>query len=293
MWEVEGAEAALMEGLSVLASACEPSRDGGLTVAENPFSGGGVQPFGEGRQHEGDLLGRSFQAIERCVASSTEGGTTSLTAKRLDALGTAMRAIAYERMHVSSCDPAVSALRASTGIPFGVDAFGCSSATFHLAPWPHRSRRRYYSRRGRGGETTGRAVVWAAGLEKTGEPAANLGGCFRRDGTRTRKAVGTQEHQRDDQQAREQKHIHVHGACSSFAHEEECFLPRKEKKDCREGSQAGRSVVRFIHHREGLYRKVRMSVSTYDRRYMLPQACHHLELQLVSSVFWRGTWQTA
>ena len=124
MWEVEGAEAALMEGLSVLASACEPSRDGGLTVAENPFSGGGVQPFGEGRQHDGDLLGRSFQAIERCVASSTEGGTTSLTAKRLDALGTAMRAIAYERMHVSSCDPAVSALRASTGIPFGVDADG-------------------------------------------------------------------------------------------------------------------------------------------------------------------------
>ena len=178
-----------------------------------------------------------------------EGGAAGRASKGLDPLSLPMRAIAYERMHVSSCDPAVSALRASTGIPFGVDAFGCSSATFHLAPWPHRSRRRYYSRRGRGGETTGRAVVWAAGHKLSGEPAANLGGGFRRDGTRMRKAVGTQEHQRDDQQAREQKHIQVHGAFSSFAHEEECFLPRKEKKDCREGSQAGRSVVRFIHHR--------------------------------------------
>jgi hypothetical protein len=179
---------------------------------------------------------------------------TSETSKRLEALGTAMRAIASERMQVSSCDPAGSALRASTGIPCGVDADGALLGDFSprsmAAPEqaPVLQPTRAWRRDDRQGSRLG-----SGAMPKTGEPAANLGGCLRRDGTRMRKAVGTQEHQRDDQQAREQKHLHVHGACSSFAHEEECFLPSKEQKDCREGSQAGRRVVRFIHHREGLY----------------------------------------
>jgi hypothetical protein len=36
-----------MEQLSVLACPSEPPRDGGLTVAEDAFGGGSVQPFGQ------------------------------------------------------------------------------------------------------------------------------------------------------------------------------------------------------------------------------------------------------
>jgi hypothetical protein len=39
-----------MEELSVLACPSEPPRDGGLTVAEDSFGGGSVQPFGKPRR---------------------------------------------------------------------------------------------------------------------------------------------------------------------------------------------------------------------------------------------------
>jgi hypothetical protein len=43
MRDVEVAEAALMEDLSVSACASEPRGDGGLTVAEDPFGSGSIQ----------------------------------------------------------------------------------------------------------------------------------------------------------------------------------------------------------------------------------------------------------
>jgi hypothetical protein len=58
--EMQVTEAALVQALSVLACAREPGGDGGLPVAEDPFGGGSVQPFGQCRQHDGDLLGRGF-----------------------------------------------------------------------------------------------------------------------------------------------------------------------------------------------------------------------------------------
>ncbi len=54
MREVQGAQAALIEGLSVRALAREPGGDGGLPVAENPFSHGRVQSFGQCRQYDCD-----------------------------------------------------------------------------------------------------------------------------------------------------------------------------------------------------------------------------------------------
>ncbi len=157
--------------------ACSPARDRkardrGLSIAEDTLCGGRIQPFGQRREHHCDLLGGSFQTIQRSVASSTERGAASLTAKRLDALGPAMLAIANERMHVSIGDPAVSAPRVGTSETFGVYAFGGSSAAFHLAPRAHRPRRWASTRRGSGGESTGGTIVWAAGLEQTLEPGA-------------------------------------------------------------------------------------------------------------------------
>jgi hypothetical protein len=52
----EMAKVALVEGLSVLASTGQPGRDGGLSKAEDPLGSGRVQPFGQRREHHGDLL---------------------------------------------------------------------------------------------------------------------------------------------------------------------------------------------------------------------------------------------
>ncbi len=41
------AEKVLVEGLSVFPSAGQSGGDRGLTVAEDPFGGGSIQPFGE------------------------------------------------------------------------------------------------------------------------------------------------------------------------------------------------------------------------------------------------------
>src|SRR5262245_36931631 len=79
MRDVEAAEAVLMEELSVPACAREPGGDGSLTIAENPFCGGRVQPFRQRREHHGDLLRRGFQTVQGSVASSTERAAASLT----------------------------------------------------------------------------------------------------------------------------------------------------------------------------------------------------------------------
>jgi hypothetical protein len=45
--KVQVAKGALMEDLSVLGSACEPPPNGGVSNAEDAFSRGWVQPFGQ------------------------------------------------------------------------------------------------------------------------------------------------------------------------------------------------------------------------------------------------------
>ena len=62
--EVQMAEEALVQRLSVLASASQPGGDGRLPVAEDPLGGGRVQSFGQRREHHDDLLRGRFQAIE-------------------------------------------------------------------------------------------------------------------------------------------------------------------------------------------------------------------------------------
>ena len=68
--DLQVAEAALMEDLSVAACASEPRRDGGLTITEDPFGGGWVQTLGQRREHHGDLLGGGFQMIQGSIVSS-------------------------------------------------------------------------------------------------------------------------------------------------------------------------------------------------------------------------------
>src|SRR5260221_7050231 len=142
----------LMEGVRVLPSAREPGGDGSLTIPEDPFGSGRVQPFSERREHRGDVVRRGFQAIQGSVASGTEGGAAGLTAKGLDPLGLAMLAIPNQSVDVSICDPEVRALLVGTSEALGVHSLGCSPAAFHLAPGAHRRRCRSHTRRVGAGE---------------------------------------------------------------------------------------------------------------------------------------------
>ena len=60
-----------------------------------------------------------------------------LTAKGLDALGTAMLAISDEGMDVRISDPEVQTLLVGTSETLGVYAFGGSTPAFDLAPGTH------------------------------------------------------------------------------------------------------------------------------------------------------------
>src|SRR5262249_55896178 len=105
--------------------ACSPARvrkarDRRLTIAEDAFSRGRVEPFGQRRQHHRDLLGGSFQTVQRRVASSAERGAANLTAESLDLLSLTMLAIPDQCVDVRIGDPAVRALLIGTSEAFGL-----------------------------------------------------------------------------------------------------------------------------------------------------------------------------
>ncbi len=143
--KMEMAEEALVQGVRVPACTGEPPRNRGLSKAEDPLGRGRVQPFGQRREHHSDLVRGGFQAIQRGVASGTEGAVASLTTERLDLLSTAMLAVPDKRMDVSVCDAKVRALRVRTGEALGVDPLGCSPSAFHLRPGTHRHGSRSHS----------------------------------------------------------------------------------------------------------------------------------------------------
>jgi hypothetical protein len=70
--EVELAEKAFVQSVRVYTCASEPGGDSGLTIAEDPFGGGRIQPFGQSREHHGDLLRGGFQTIQGRVAPGSE-----------------------------------------------------------------------------------------------------------------------------------------------------------------------------------------------------------------------------
>jgi hypothetical protein len=95
--------------------------------------------------------------------SSAERYAASLAAKGLDPFDRPMHAIANQRMNVSVGDPEVRALLIETGEAFGGYPLGGSPTAFRLTPGAYVRSRWPCTRRGRGAETTGGAIVWAAG----------------------------------------------------------------------------------------------------------------------------------
>src|SRR5260370_252077 len=108
-----------------------------MEVAEDPPSFGRIQPFSEGSQHHGDLLGGGFQTVQRGMPPGSERGTEGLAAHCLDELGLAMLAIARESMDVGVCDAEVRALVVRPGEALCVPPLRCPSAAFDLEPAPH------------------------------------------------------------------------------------------------------------------------------------------------------------
>ena len=146
MREMEMAEEVLVQGVRVLASAGEPGGNGRLPVAEDSLGGGSVQPFGQGRQHDGDLLGRGFQPVQGGVAPGCERGLAGLTPKGLDPLGLAMLAIANQRMNARISDAKVEALLVRTSEALRIHPLGCSPTAFHLTPGANWRRDRSHNR---------------------------------------------------------------------------------------------------------------------------------------------------
>ena len=132
--ELKVAEAVLVQGLCMFPSTSQPGADGGLSVAEDPFGGRRVEPFGQRREDHGNLLRRGFHSIQGSIASSTERAAAGRTSKGLDALGLAMRAIAHQSMDGSISDAEVQAPLIGAGEPFRVYPLGRSPAAFHLRP---------------------------------------------------------------------------------------------------------------------------------------------------------------
>ena len=76
-----------------------------MSKAEDSLGSGWVQPFSQRSEHHGDLVRGSFQPVEGRDAPGSERITIGLTAKRLDALGMPMFAIADEGMDMNIGDP--------------------------------------------------------------------------------------------------------------------------------------------------------------------------------------------
>jgi hypothetical protein len=99
----------------------------------------------------------------------------------------------------------VRALPVGTSKARGVHPLGGSSAAFDLTPGTYWRWRRFYNRRGSGGESTGRAIVWAAGPQQPVECPAHLGSCSRLDRTRMEPAKRPQPEQAEHEQGHEQE----------------------------------------------------------------------------------------
>ena len=158
VWEVEMAEGSFVQRLSVLACPSKSPHNRGLSKTEDPFGGGRIEPFGQRREHHGDLVRWGFPKIQGSVALGSERGMAVLTTKHLDMLGTAMLAISHQCMHVRVGDAEVQVLLIETGEALCVHALGCSAPAFHLTPGAYSCRGWSRTWRRRAGETAERAV---------------------------------------------------------------------------------------------------------------------------------------
>jgi hypothetical protein len=64
--------------------ASQPSGDGRLPVAEDSLGSRKIQPFGQRREHHGDLLRGGLQTVQGRVASCSKRGAAGRASKRYE-----------------------------------------------------------------------------------------------------------------------------------------------------------------------------------------------------------------
>jgi hypothetical protein len=119
-----------------------------------------------------------------------------------------MFAIANEGVDPGISDPGVQALQVGTREALSVDALRCSPATFHLTPGSHRRRHWLSARQGRGGQTTGRAMVRGAGLEETLDQRSSPRNLRMRK-LKTEPVQAPKQREREEKEAHEQNQENV------------------------------------------------------------------------------------
>ena len=114
------------------------------------------------------------------------------------------------RVDSSVKDAKVAALLIRTSEAFGVYPLWCSPAALHLTPGMHWHRRCPASQQGSGGESTGRAIIWRAGLKETGERRAHSS-CFEAGRLEREPAMTPEPRQPEEEEGHEQEHDDLKG----------------------------------------------------------------------------------
>jgi hypothetical protein len=138
VWEVKIAKDVVVQLGAVFASACQPTRDGGVAMPEHAHHGGDREPFRQRGEHFRNPGRCRFEPLQRCIASRAERGVAGLTAQGLSALVPSIHTVANQSMNVRVGDLVVDTGAIWTGEPLRVNAFGCPTAAFYLAPGRHR-----------------------------------------------------------------------------------------------------------------------------------------------------------
>src|SRR5215472_2956631 len=146
---------------SCMVCACEPARVNQVVMVACRLpkireAADGSSPSASAESTMATCWEGGFRRYMGVLRRARERGAALLAAKRLDRLSLAMLAIPNQRVELIIGVAEVGALRVRTSEAHGGDALRSSSLTFHLTPGTYRRRRWPSTRRGRGGETTGR-----------------------------------------------------------------------------------------------------------------------------------------
>jgi hypothetical protein len=125
-------------------------------------------------------MGCRLEAIQRCITSRAEGGTTGLTAQGLNPFCFPLSTVADQRVDMRICDPIVHTGVIGAGEPLGSNPFGRTAAAFLLTPGDDRGTRWGCVRRSRRLLAAGRAVIWGARSQQPLDGARDGGGMRQR-----------------------------------------------------------------------------------------------------------------
>jgi hypothetical protein len=131
-----------------------------------------IKPFRKRSEHLGNPIGWCFEAIERRIAASAEGGLAGLTAEGLDAFSFAVCTITNQRVDLRVGNLIVRAGSVRAGKSLGGNPLGSTPTAFAIGPWRYRKVGGRGSDWGRRLLATARAVIGCAGLEQ----ALDVGG---------------------------------------------------------------------------------------------------------------------